>query len=135
MLTFIPSGSFATLAVPFPGGAAGRDVILARHVPQDEVDGAVAQVDGLLVDLYAHRGEIGFGEHARDIPLDQAGLADREAAEHVANSTARQVDIHSGRCGDLAHFICQSNSKHRLADNTRQAGVDDRRRPTRLADE
>jgi NAD(P) transhydrogenase subunit alpha len=30
MLTFIPSGSFAILAVPFPGAAASRDVILAQ---------------------------------------------------------------------------------------------------------
>jgi H+-translocating NAD(P) transhydrogenase subunit alpha len=30
MPTFIPSGSFAILAVPFPGAAAGRDVILAQ---------------------------------------------------------------------------------------------------------
>ena len=30
MLTFIPSGSLAAHAVPFPGGAAGGDVILAQ---------------------------------------------------------------------------------------------------------
>jgi proton-translocating NAD(P)+ transhydrogenase subunit alpha len=30
MPTFIPSGSFAILAVPFPGAAAGRDGILAQ---------------------------------------------------------------------------------------------------------
>jgi H+-translocating NAD(P) transhydrogenase subunit alpha len=30
MPTFIPPGSFAILALPFPGGGAGRDLILAQ---------------------------------------------------------------------------------------------------------
>src|SRR5262249_61204814 len=59
------------------------DVVLARHVPQDEVHGSLAQVDGLLVDLDTDRGQIGFRERALDEALDQAGLADGETAEHA----------------------------------------------------
>ena len=59
------------------------NIVLAREVPQDETDAATRQVDGLLVDLDADRGEIGFGKDALDVALDQAGLAHREPAEHT----------------------------------------------------
>src|SRR5262249_48718433 len=36
-----------------------------------------------LVDLDADRRQVGFGEHALDVALDQAGLAHREATQHA----------------------------------------------------
>ena len=44
---------------------------------------SIGEIHGLLVDLDAHRGEVGLGEYALDVALDQAGLAHREAAEHA----------------------------------------------------
>src|SRR5580700_3064820 len=71
------------------GGAAQiahaqrRHVILAREVPQNEVDAAIGKLDGFLVDLHAHGGQIGVGENALDIAPHEACLADGEAAEHA----------------------------------------------------
>src|SRR5260221_3163305 len=59
------------------------NIVFARDVPEDEVYDQIGQVHGLLVDLDANRGEIGFGEDALDVAFDQAGLAYTEAAEHA----------------------------------------------------
>src|SRR5262249_7358741 len=70
-------------AAPEIGHPDRGNVILARHVPQDEVHGALAEVHGLLVDLDPDRGQIGFRERTFHEPFDQAGLADGETAEHA----------------------------------------------------
>src|SRR4029079_9943261 len=65
------------------GHAERVDVILASEVPKNEGYSPVGKIHGRLVDLDAHRGEVGFGEYALDVALHQAGLANREAAEHA----------------------------------------------------
>jgi NAD(P) transhydrogenase subunit alpha len=62
MLTFIPSipsGSFAIPAVPFPGGAAGRDVILAQlDIIAAASGGAMHAVSGGAVDPFVFQFSI-----------------------------------------------------------------------------
>jgi proton-translocating NAD(P)+ transhydrogenase subunit alpha len=59
MLTFIPSGSFASLAAPSPGGAAGRDVILAQlDIIAAASGGTMHAVSGGAVDPFVFQFSI-----------------------------------------------------------------------------
>jgi NAD(P) transhydrogenase subunit alpha len=59
MLTFIPSGSFAAVAVPSPGGAAGRDVILAQlDIIAAATGGTMHAVSGGAVDPFVFQFSI-----------------------------------------------------------------------------
>src|SRR5947207_4718031 len=56
MLAFISSGSFASLAVPSPGGAAGSDVILAQlDIIAAASGGTMHAVSGGAVDPFVFR--------------------------------------------------------------------------------
>jgi NAD(P) transhydrogenase subunit alpha len=59
MLTFIPSGGFAMLAVPFPGGGAGRDVIPAQlDIIAAASGGTMHAVSGGAVDPFVFQFSI-----------------------------------------------------------------------------
>src|SRR5262249_2112662 len=53
------------------------------EIPQDQMHRLVAERHRLLVDLHAHRGQVGLGEAAFDVPLHQGRLADGKTSQHA----------------------------------------------------
>ena len=96
------------------GRPHGRHLVLAGDVPQDQRDLPPLQLDRLLVDLDADGRQVGLGEHALDVALHQARLADGERAEHA------EFLLEHDRQGDIpcrvGSFIDRDRERHPAVD-------------------
>src|SRR5262249_45635025 len=59
------------------------ELVLSVEVPEKQVHLLVSHDDELFLYLDPHAAVAPVREHARDVSRDQAGLADREGAEHA----------------------------------------------------